>query len=93
LSKKRFTGINIDGLVGCSSEIQIQFFHKFASARRARSRIKRLKDDQDNWHEGSAYLNPMMSGYFAGFFTTKVEEPDRNLLDKVVPRAGVTRDE
>jgi hypothetical protein len=69
------------------------FFHRFASARRQRNRIKRLKDEQDEWQEEIAYLNPMISGYFAGLFSTEVEEPDPNLLDMVVPRVSENMNE
>jgi hypothetical protein len=59
------------------------FFHKAASARRKRNKNQRLKDDNDNWMEGTDYLNPMISDYFAGLFSTEVEEPDLDLLTKV----------
>ena len=48
--------------------------------------IKKLKDDNGNWIEGSSSLNPMISQYFAGLFSIEVEEPDPELLAKVVPR-------
>jgi hypothetical protein len=37
------------------------YFHNFASARRQKNRIKKLMDDNGNWLEGAAYLNPFIS--------------------------------
>lgn len=62
------------------------YFHNFATARRIRNRIQKLKDDQGNWREGTTYLNPLISDYFAGLFTTEIDEPDPNLIEKVIPR-------
>jgi hypothetical protein len=66
------------------------YFHNFASMRREKNRIKKLKDDNGNWLEGSIYLNPHISGYFAGLFSTEVDDPDPELINKVTPR--VTRE-
>ena len=52
------------------------YFQNFASARRIRNRITKPKDDHDTWLEGTAYLNPHVSQYFAGLFSTEIEEPD-----------------
>jgi hypothetical protein len=62
------------------------FFHRFATARKERNKIKRLKNDQGLWLEGTAYLNPMISDYFSGLFSTEVYDTDPALLDKVIPR-------
>ena len=61
------------------------FFQKLASQRKQRNRIKKLKDGNGNWHEGTAYLNPLVSDFFAGLFTTEIEEIDPGLLEKVIP--------
>jgi ribosome-binding protein aMBF1 (putative translation factor) len=62
------------------------FFHNFATSRRQRNRIKKLKDDHGNLLEGTEQLNPLISDYFAGLFTTEVDEPDPELIEKVTPR-------
>ena len=62
------------------------YFHNFATACRLKNRITKLRDDQGVWCEGTAYLNPLISNYFAGLFATKIDEPDLVLLNKVVPR-------
>ena len=62
------------------------YFQNFASARRIRIRITKPKDDHDVWTEGTAYLNPHISQYFAGLFSTEIEEPDYAFMDKVQSR-------
>lgn len=52
------------------------YFQKIASAHRIRNQINKLKDDQGIWWEGTAYLNPLISDYFAGLFSTQVDERD-----------------
>lgn len=52
------------------------YFHNFANARRKKNMIHKLKDDSGAWVEGFTNLNPLISQYFAGLFTTEVEEPD-----------------
>ena len=37
------------------------YFQNFASARRVRNRIKKLRNAQGVWQEGTAYLNPLIS--------------------------------
>lgn len=62
------------------------YFQNFASARRLRNRIKKLRNAQGDWQEGTAYLNPIISEYFAGLFTTEIDEPDPEFINRVVPR-------
>ncbi|XP_071680095.1 uncharacterized protein [Lolium perenne] len=62
------------------------YFHRSASTRRERNRIKRLRNDQGAWLEGTAYLNPMISDYFFDAFSTEVYDTDPELLSKVNPR-------
>lgn len=45
------------------------FFQKSASQRKQRNRIKKLKDGNGNWHEGTAYLNPLVSDFFLRVFS------------------------
>jgi hypothetical protein len=62
------------------------YFHNFAKTRRQRNKVKRLKDENGIWREGTAYLNPMISDYFSGLFSTEVYDTDPSLLQKVHPR-------
>jgi hypothetical protein len=66
----------------------INYFHNAASARRKKNRIKKLLDDNGNSIEGTTYLNPLISDYFAGLFATEVDEPDPGLLSKVIPKVS-----
>jgi hypothetical protein len=69
------------------------YFHNFANARRKRNKIKKLKDAQGNWLEGTAYLNPMISDHFSGLFSTEVYDTDPALLEKVVPKVTESMNE
>lgn len=64
------------------------YFQNFASARRLRNRIKKLRNEQGAWQEGTACLNPLISEYFAGLFTTEIDEPDPAFIEQVVPRVS-----
>ena len=48
--------------------------------------IKKLRGDDGEWLHEITELNPHISGYFAGLFSTEIEEPDPELLAKVVPK-------
>jgi hypothetical protein len=60
-----------------------KFFHQFASARRKRNMIKKLKGDDDQWVEGTALLKPMILDYFSSLFTSEVDEVDPAVIEKV----------
>ena len=62
------------------------YFHNFASARHKKNMTKKLKDGSGAWKEGNLVLNPMISQYFAGLFSTEIDEPDPVVLDKVVQK-------
>ena len=64
------------------------YFHNFAKERRKRNLIKKLRNENGAWLEDTATLNPMVSDYFAGLFSTEVDEPDPDLLAKVVPKVS-----
>ena len=64
----------------------------FASNHRQRNMIKRLKDDDGNWHDDIMYSNPMILGYFVGLFSPEVDGPDPELIDlihMVTPQVSV----
>jgi exonuclease VII large subunit len=69
------------------------YFHKFANTRKERNKIKRLRNDQGVWLEGTTYLNPMISDYFLGLFSTEVHDTDPELLNKVNPRVTTEMNE
>jgi hypothetical protein len=69
------------------------YFHHFANERRKRNMIKKLKDENGGWVEGCPALNPMISQYFAGLFSTEIDEPDLELLQKVTPKVNDTMNE
>jgi hypothetical protein len=68
------------------------FFHQFATARRKRNFIKRLKHE-DNWVDGTAALKPIVLQYFANLFTSEVQVTDPELLEKIQPRVTVHMNE
>ena len=59
------------------------FFQAFASARRKKNFVKRLKDDEGNWLEGMPELNNHILNYFSHLFSSEVQHTDPALLQKV----------
>jgi hypothetical protein len=62
------------------------FFHQFASARRKKNQIKRLKNDNDEWVEGTEALKPLIFQYFSNLFLSEVQETEPELLEKIQPK-------
>jgi hypothetical protein len=63
------------------------FFHQFASARRKKNFIKRLKHG-DDWVEGTSALKPIVLQYFTNLFSSEVQEIDPLVLEKVQPKVS-----
>jgi hypothetical protein len=59
------------------------FFHNFASARRKKNRIIKLKNDDGDWVEGTDPLKPLILNYFANLFTSEVQVTNPAILEKV----------
>jgi hypothetical protein len=59
------------------------FFHQFATARRKKNLIKKLKDANGNWVEGTSMLKPLVFYYFSNLFTSEIQEIDPAVLEKV----------
>jgi hypothetical protein len=64
-----------------------------ATSRRKRNRIKNLRDVDGNLLEGTKQLNPFISNYFNGLFTTEVDEPDPDPIGKVTPHVSAAMNE
>lgn len=62
------------------------YFHNYASVRRAKNRINKLRDESGVWRDNIPDLNPFISGYFAGLFSIEVDEPDPEVINKVIPK-------
>jgi hypothetical protein len=62
------------------------FFHNFASARRKKNMIKKLKDNDGNWVEGMELLKPLVYDYFSNLFSSEVQVTDQEVLEKIAPR-------
>lgn len=60
-----------------------QFFHNAATSRKRRNQIKRILDDDGNWHEGTANVVPVVKSYFDHLFTSHVNDPGEDVLNKV----------
>jgi hypothetical protein len=56
------------------------FFHNFASARRKKNFIKRLKNDDGIWIEGTETLKPLVFNYFSNLFTAQVQHTEPAFL-------------
>ncbi|XP_051218974.1 uncharacterized protein [Lolium perenne] len=61
------------------------FFHQFATARRKKNMIKKLKHN-NIWVEGNADLKPIVKDYFSNLFSSEVQAVDPELLDKIHPK-------
>ena len=59
------------------------FFQAYASARRKRNFIKKLKDSDGKLMEGTTELNPHIQSYFSYLFTSEVQYTDPSILSKV----------
>jgi UDP-2,3-diacylglucosamine pyrophosphatase LpxH len=62
------------------------FFHNFASARRKKNLITKLKNHEGDWVEGTEMLKPLILSYFTNLFTSEVQATDPAVLDKIQPR-------
>lgn len=62
------------------------FFHSFASARRKKNTIKKLKGDGNIWLEGTEALKPLILHYFSNLFTSEIQATDPVVLDKIQPK-------
>jgi hypothetical protein len=61
------------------------FFHNFASARRKKNYLKKLKNYVGDWVEGTEMLKPLVFYYFSNLFTSEVHETDLEFLEKILP--------
>lgn len=66
----------------------MDYFHNYASVRRTKNRIKKLRDEFGVWREDISELNPFISGYFAELFSTEIDELDSEVINKVVPKVA-----
>jgi hypothetical protein len=48
--------------------------------------IKKLKNDQNEWNEGTDQLKPLIFHYFANLFLSEVNELDPAMMEKIQPR-------
>lgn len=65
------------------------FFQAFASARRKKNMIKKLKDGNGDLVEGTADLNSHIQNYFANLFTNEVQQVNHEIIDKVQTKVSV----
>jgi hypothetical protein len=54
--------------------------------RRKKNFIKKLKNDQEEWTEGTDQLKPLIFHYFSNLFMSEVNELDPAMMDKILPR-------
>jgi phage host-nuclease inhibitor protein Gam len=69
-----------------SGDRNTNLFHNFATARKKRNLIKRLKDEGGNWIEDEVGLADHIKNYFGNLFSSEVDEPSMNVINKVTPR-------
>jgi hypothetical protein len=61
------------------------FFHNFATARKKRNFVKKLKDENGDWIEGWDNLSGHINSYFSNLFNSEVEDPNEEVINKVNP--------
>ena len=61
------------------------YFHRFATTRRKRNFIKQLKADSGVVVEEPDQLQYLAMGYFNQIFTSEVQDPNQEVIDKAVP--------
>ena len=59
------------------------FFHNFASARKKKNTITHLVDDAGTKWEDPQGVSNLIMFYFEGLFTSEVQVPDANVINKV----------
>jgi hypothetical protein len=64
------------------------FFHNYATVRRKKNFIKKLKGEGDQWLEGMEALKPLIFQYFSNLFSYEVNELDPEVLEKIQPRVS-----
>jgi hypothetical protein len=64
------------------------FFHNYATVRRKKNFIKKLKGEGDQWLEGTEALKPLIFQYFSNLFSYEVNELDPEVLEKIQPRVS-----
>jgi hypothetical protein len=69
-----------------SGDRNTNFFHNFATARKKRNLVKRLKDEGGNWIEDEDGLAAHINSYFGNLFSKGVDEPSMEVTNKVTPR-------
>jgi hypothetical protein len=69
------------------------FFHNFASARRKRNFISKLKNNNGDWVKGTDMLKPVILDYFSNLFMSEVASLDPAMMDKVQPRISYEMNE
>jgi hypothetical protein len=73
----------------CRGDQNTNFFHRAATGRRNKNFIKKLKGDSSDWIEDQDQLKGHVANYFSSLFSSEVQDPDQNVLDKVKPRVSV----
>lgn len=62
------------------------FFHAFASERKRRNTIRRLKKDDGNWVEGEESLKEHIVDYFYNIFSSEARNDNEEIIHTVQPK-------
>ena len=63
-----------------SEDKNTAFFHAFASERKRRNNISKLKREDGSWVEGEERLKDHITGYFYNLFTSTTDQNNEPLL-------------
>jgi hypothetical protein len=67
-------------------DLNTNFFHNFATARRKKNYIIKIKGDDGDWVEGTQMLKPLVFQYFSNLFSSEVQDTDPAFLEKITPK-------
>lgn len=62
------------------------FFHAFASERKRRNNISKLKREDGSWVEGEERLKDHIAGYFYNLFTSTTDQNNDAILQTITPK-------
>ena len=62
------------------------YFNQFASARKRRNVIKKLRNNNNGWTKGNDNLSPLIRDYFDGLFHSDGVVCDQQLMQTVKTR-------
>ncbi|XP_031116377.1 uncharacterized protein LOC116020030 [Ipomoea triloba] len=74
------------------ADANTRFFHRYASARKKKNTLTKLRNESDEWVEGDG-LNSLVLSYFKDIFASNNLDPVDSFTASVLPRVSVSQNE